>query len=134
MSCEPCPIDVSDRDWNFAARYVVLIAKDAAQREHSLREVLNALRWLARAGLTWRPLTDDSQPWEAVYQQSRRWLDAGRFKSMTMNLYAMICFSFGRQGQPSAVDLNGRTLESTARSACAVVTTSTNASVAARCT
>ena len=45
MPRKPYPTDVSDEEWSFAAPYLVLMTQDAPQREHSLREVFNALRW-----------------------------------------------------------------------------------------
>ena len=54
MTRKPYPSDVSDEEWNFVAPYLALIDEQAPQRRHSLREVFNALRWLARAGAAWR--------------------------------------------------------------------------------
>ena len=33
---------------------MTLLTEDAPQREHSLREVFNGLRWIVRAGAAWR--------------------------------------------------------------------------------
>ena len=51
-------------------------------------------------------------PCEAVHQQSRHWLDVGCFEAMVMDLRSMIRSASGRRGQPSAVVLDGRTLQS----------------------
>lgn len=39
-----------DDEWAFVAPYLSLIAPDALQRKHDLREVDNGLRWLAPDG------------------------------------------------------------------------------------
>ena len=44
------PSDVSDDEWAFVAPYLTLMREDAPQREHSLREVFNGLRYAVRAG------------------------------------------------------------------------------------
>ncbi len=44
------PTDVSDEEWSFCAAYLTLMKEDAPQREHSLRELFNGLRWLVRGG------------------------------------------------------------------------------------
>jgi len=116
MSRKPYPTDVSDEEWSFAAPYLTLMEETAPQRQHSLREVFNALRWIVRAGAPWRLLPNDFPPWEAVYQQSRRWLEAGCFEAMVMDLRSMIRVAQGRQGQPSAMVLDGRTLQSSCES------------------
>ncbi len=56
LSAERYPSDVSDEEWAFAAPYLCLMREDAPQREYSLREVFNALRWMVRAGAPWRLL------------------------------------------------------------------------------
>jgi transposase len=50
----------------------------ARQRKGDLRLMFNALRWTARAGASWRWIPHEFPPWEAVYQQTQRWLQAGR--------------------------------------------------------
>ena len=54
MKIQSYPSDLSQEEWDFVAPYLTLMKEDAPQREHSLREVFNALRWLARAGAPWR--------------------------------------------------------------------------------
>ena len=46
----PYPSDVTDDAWAFVSAYLVLMDEDAPQRRHDLREVFNAVRWLARSG------------------------------------------------------------------------------------
>lgn len=49
MTRKPDPTDVSDEEWAFVALDLTLMAEDAPQRQHSLREVFNGLRWMVRA-------------------------------------------------------------------------------------
>ena len=112
----PYPTDVSDEEWHFAAPYLTLMNKDAPQRRYELREMFNALRWIVRAGAPWRLLPNDFPPWEMVYQQTQRWIQAGCFEAMVSDLRSIIRVAQGRRGQPSAVILDGRTLQSTCES------------------
>lgn len=80
------------------APYLTLMKEDAPQREHSLRELFNALRWLARAGAPWRMLPHDFPPWHAVYQQFRRWSAIGYFEAMVSDMRSIIRVGQGRQG------------------------------------
>jgi transposase len=45
------------------APYLPLITAEAPQREPSLREVVNGLRWIVRAGAAWRLMPHDLPPW-----------------------------------------------------------------------
>jgi transposase len=112
----PYPTDVTDDEWAFAAPYLALLRADAPQREHDLRDVFDALRWLVKAGCSWRLLPHDFPPWEAVYQQARRWVAAGCFEAMAHDLRAVLRLAAGRAPSPSAAILDGRTIQSTPES------------------
>ena len=113
---KPYPTDVSDEEWAFVAPYLVLMRADAPQRTHDPREVFNALRWIVRAGAPWRLLPHEFPAWPLVYQQTQRWLAAGCFEAMVHDLRAVLRLAAGRAATPTAVILDGRTLQSTPES------------------
>src|SRR5919107_1254930 len=113
---KPYPSDVSEEEWEFVAPYLALVREDAPQRTHDLREVLNGLRWVVRTGSPWRYLPHDLPPWEATYQQTRRWLSAGVFEAMVHDLRVLLRLAEGRASEPTAAILDSRTLESTPES------------------
>ena len=94
----------------------MLMREDAPQREYRLREIFNALRYLARCGGPWRMLPNDLPPWEAVYGQMRRWLNSGVFERMAQDLREILRWREGRTEQPTAAILDSRTLQSTPES------------------
>jgi transposase len=112
----PYPTDVTDEEWGFVAPYLTLMDPAAAQRRHDLREVFNALRWIVRAGAAWRLLPHDFPPWAAVHQQTQRWIAAGCFEAMVHDLRAVLRVAEGRDPEPTAVILDGRTLQSSPES------------------
>ena len=116
MSRKAYPSDVSDEEWEFVAPYLTLMKDDAPQREFALRELFNALRWFVRAGCPWRMLPNDLPPWTAVQQQALRWMRAGCFEAMAHDLRAVVRLLQERAAEPSAVILDGRTLQSSPES------------------
>lgn len=110
------PSDVSDEEWALVASYLTLLREEAAQREHSLREVFNGLRYVVRYGVAWRAMPHDLPPWHAVYDQAQRWLRAGCFEALAHDLRAVLRLASGRGEEPSAVVLDSRTLRSTPES------------------
>jgi transposase len=116
MARKPYPSDVSDAEWAFVAPYLTLMREDAPQREHDLREVFNALRWMVRAGSPWRYMANDLPPWEIVYQQTQRWIKAGVFEAMTHDLRVVLRLFERRKADPSAAIVDSRTLQSTPES------------------
>jgi transposase len=113
---KPYPTDVSDDEWAFAAPYLTLMTLEAPQRVHDLREVFDALRWIVHTGAPWRYLPGDFPPWEAVYQQTRSWLDAGCFEAMVHDLRELLRWAAGRNAQPTAAIFDSATRQSTPES------------------
>lgn len=110
------PSDVSDEEWEFCEPYLRLMKEEAPQRQYSLREVFNALRWMIRAGCPWRMMPTNMPPWHAVQQQSVRWIEAGCFEAMAHDLRALLRLASGKDAHPSAAILDSRTVQSTPES------------------
>ena len=107
------PSDVSEEEWAFCAPYLTLMREDAPQREHDLRAVFNALRWMVRAGCSWRMMPHEFPPWTVVHQQTQRWIKAGCFEAMAHDLREVLRIASGKQAKPTAAILDSRTVQST---------------------
>ena len=116
MTRKPYPSDVSDAEWELVAPYLTLMTEDAPQREYPLREVFNGLRWMVRSGATWRMMPNDLPPWNVVYQQMQRWIEAQVFEAIANDLRAVLRIAEGRNEQPTAAIFDSRTLQSTPES------------------
>ena len=113
---KPYPSDVSDEEWSLVVPYLTLMKEDAPQREHSMRELFNGLRYVIRYGIAWRAMPNDLPPWHAVHQQAHRWLAAGCFEALAHDLRAMLRLAAGRKEEPTAAIIDSRTLRSTPES------------------
>jgi len=113
---KPYASDVTDAEWEFLLPYLSLMRQDAPQRAHDLREVFNAVRYVVKTGCQWRMLPHDLPDWTVAYQQARRWAQAGVFEEIAHDLRVTLRLVEGRNPQPSAVILDGRTLQSTPES------------------
>ena len=83
------PTDASNEEWEFVAPYLTLIREDAAQRVHPLRELFDALRWMVKAGC---------------------------FEAMVHDLREMVRLLNERHPRPTAMALDGRTMQSSPES------------------
>jgi transposase len=115
-SRKPYDTDISDDEWAFVAPYLTLLPEHARQRRHDLREVLNALRWMIRAGCPWRLIPHDLPPWHAVYDQARRWIASGCFEAIVHDLRKILRLVDGRDADPSAAIIDSRTVQSSCES------------------
>ena len=113
---KPYPSDVTDDEWSLVAPYLTLMVEDAPQRQHALRELFNALRYVIRYGIAWRAMPNDLPPWSAVYQQTQRWLAAGCFEALAQDLRAVLRLAAGRKEEPTTAIIDSRTLRSTPES------------------
>lgn len=116
MNTPKYPSDISEEEWEFVAPYLTLMKAQAPQRHHDLRDIFNALRWIARTGAQWRLLPQDLPPWPAAYQQFRRWIKAGCFEHIVHDLRELIRVAEGKEPEPTAAIFDGRTLRSTPES------------------
>jgi transposase len=108
--------DVSDEEWGFVLPYLLLSREDNRSRQHSLRALFNGVRYIVKTGNQWRLMPHDLPPWQAVYQQMRRWMAAGCFELLVEDVQSLLREFAGRKGQPTAVCLDSRTLQSTPES------------------
>ena len=108
--------DVSDGEWAFCAPYLTLMREDAPQRDYSSRELFNAVRYMVRAGCPWRMIPNDLPPWSTVHAQAQRWIKAGCWETMAHDLRAVLRLLADRDAEPTAVILDGRTMQSTPES------------------
>jgi transposase len=110
------PSDVTDEEWALVAPYLTLCREDSEQRDYLLRDVFNGLRYVVRTGCQWRYMPNDLPPWNVVYQQARRWIGARCFETLVEDLRLLLREFAGRKGQPTAMILDSRTLQSTPES------------------
>jgi transposase len=68
-------------------------------------------RWIVRTGAPWRWLPNDLPPWEAVYQQSQRWIKTGVFEAVVSDLREILRITAGKKAKPSAGIFDSRTLQ-----------------------
>ena len=110
---KPYPSDATDAEWEFLLPYLTLMRQDAPQRRYPPRDLFNAARYVVKTGCRWRFLPHDFPPWATVYQQARRWAQAGVFEHIAHDLRIMARLLEGRGCQPTAVILDGRTIQPT---------------------
>ena len=72
----PYPTEITKEEWAVGAPYLTVIATQAPQRQYDVAGDVQRFA-LVRAGAPWRVLPTDFPPWEAVYQQTQRWVHVG---------------------------------------------------------
>jgi transposase len=79
-----------------------------------LREVVNALLYLARGGLAWRLLPREFPCWKTVYHYFRLWRMDGTWERLHATLRQRTRAAAGRTAQPTAAILDSQSVKTTA--------------------
>ena len=80
------PTDLTDEEWERIRPLLAQPARRGRKPKVKLREILHAIRYLARTGCGWRMLPHDFGPWQTVYWWFRRSCAACCFRPCTMSL------------------------------------------------
>jgi putative transposase len=111
---KPYPTDLSDAEWQRIAPLIPQPkTKRGRKRKHPLREILNAIFYLLRAGCAWRMLPHDLPPWQTVYHYFRQWRLDGTWENINATLRREIRVAEGREPEPSAAILDSQSVKTT---------------------
>ena len=77
MSRQTYKTDLTDEHWKVLEPLLPRPSRRGRPREHSLREILNAIFYSVDGGIKWRSMPHDLPPWQSVYYYFRLWTRAG---------------------------------------------------------
>jgi putative transposase len=105
------PTDLTDEEWEAIRPLLPKPARRGRPPTTDLREVLNAIRYLSRAGCGWRMLPVHFGPWQTVYRWFRRF--ARRLLFQTIHDVALMLDRerAGREASPTAGVLDSQTVK-----------------------
>jgi transposase len=78
------------------------------QPVHDLREIVNAILYLSRAGCVWEYLPHDFPPYKTVYGYFAAWREDGAAEQVHDLLRRVVRRSRGRAEEPTAVAIDSR--------------------------
>jgi transposase len=108
------PTDLTDEEWSQIEPLLPKPAKTGRRRTVDLREVVNAIRYLARSGCGWRMLPKDFPPWQTVYWWFRRFVRRLLFRTIHNVALMVDRERVGREASPSAGVLDSQSIKAPA--------------------
>jgi putative transposase len=108
------PTDLTDEEWSRVEPLLPKAAKKGRRRKVDLREVLNAIRYLARTGCGWRMLPKDFPPWQTVYWWFRRFVRRLLFRTIHDVALMLDRERAGREASPSAAIIDSQSIKAPA--------------------
>jgi len=98
------PSDLTDEEWQSARR--------GRKPKVDLREILNAIRYLAGTGCGWRMLPHGFGPWQTVYWWFRRFVRRLPFQTLHDVALMLDREQAGREASPTAGVIDSQTVKS----------------------
>ena len=102
--------DLTDVQWELIAPLIPEANPGGRPRKASSRELVNAILYFLRAGMSWRLLPHDLPPWQTVYYYFRRWDREGVWQRVHHTLVMADRERAGREPSPSAAVLDSQTV------------------------
>jgi putative transposase len=111
MRNPPYPSDLTDEQWSLLEPLIPRAAQNCRPRQTNVREVVNAIFYLNRAGCPWRMLPRDFPPWGTVYPYFEGWRVNGTWARIVKTLRQRVRVAAGRKPTPSAGSIDSQSVK-----------------------
>lgn len=113
MSDQLYPSDLTDTQWQYIKDLVPPAKPGGRPRSLDIRQVLNAIWYVAVGGIPWRLLPRDYPNWKSVYHYFRQWSHDGTWQRIHDTLRARVRRHAGRHKHPTAGSLDSQSVKTT---------------------
>ncbi|MFN7399813.1 MAG: IS5 family transposase [Sandaracinobacter sp.] len=107
------PSDMTDAEWAVAEPFIPPAKRGGRRRTTDMREVVNALLYIASAGCAWRVLPKCFPPVSTVRRYFYAWRDTGLFDTINTLLVMNLRQIEGREASPSAGVIDSQSVKTT---------------------
>lgn len=111
MERKPYPTDLTDEQWKLIEPFLPPAKPGGRPRKVDLREVLNALLYLVRAGCQWRMIPHEFPAWKSVYNYYRAWIANGVWQEILASLRMDLRTQLGRDAQPRVAAIDSQSVK-----------------------
>lgn len=113
------PSDLSDARWALVEPLLTNWREEIIRRglnighppRHDLRDLLDAVLYVARTGIPWRYLPHDYPHWNTVYHSFGRWERDGIFEQLNALLRRRVREDEGRTPEPTAMVIDAQSIK-----------------------
>lgn len=106
------PSDISDKEWKILKQHFKP-QKTGRPRKHSIRIIINAIRYVMRTGCQWRQLPRDFPPWKTIYSWNTRLKNSGKLQEIHDFLVKKVRKAIGKNETPSVGIIDSQSVKTT---------------------
>jgi transposase len=105
--------DLTDTEWSLIERFMPPPNKRGRPRERNLREMVNALFYMASTGCQWRQIPKEFPPYSTVQGYFYAWRDQGLWERINHALVMNAREKMGREASPTAGVIDSQSAKTT---------------------
>ena len=105
--------DLTDKEWNLIAPFMPAPRRIGRPRTTDLRDVPDAVLYIASTGVQWRMLPKDFPPTSTVQRCFHDWRDSGLWQTIRFSLAMATREPEGREAQPTAGVIDSQSVKTT---------------------
>jgi len=105
--------DTTDEEWALIEPHLPHSSSRGRTRKTSLRDVLDAIYYIAESGCQWRMLPKDFPPYSTVQRYFYGWRDAGLWHTVNHVLLMEVREAAGREASPTAGVIDSQSVKTT---------------------
>ena len=105
------PTDLTDEEWERIRPLLPKASRRGRKPKTDMREVMNAIRYMARSGGGWRMLPKEFGPWQTIYWWFRRFVRRLLFRTIHDVALMIDRERCGREASPTAGVLDSQTIK-----------------------
>lgn len=105
------PSDLSDKEWDILSPLFPVYGGYCRPRTHSIRSIINGIRYVIRSGCQWRMLPKSYPPWKTVYDYYRKWRLDGTWDRVHDVLREKVREQAGKKATPTVAIMDSRSVK-----------------------
>ena len=105
------PSDLNEAEWHLIQTCFEPPTKRGSASKHPKKQIVNAILYVLKGGITWRLMPNDFPPWQTVYDHFSRWNKRGVWETTLDKLNQLRRKKVGKTAKPSYAIIDAQSVK-----------------------